>query len=122
MPLTVAGIHIAFLVGVVVFAHHLAVFMGLFLFFLGYTEAYARHQNPLILREGLLVAFFLAGTGGAGRPSAVVAAAADPSNPQRSTCSPRRSRPLPTMPRSPIWPRWSKAFRKSSSTPSWPER
>jgi len=61
MPLTVAGIHIAFLVGVVVFAHHTAVFMGLFLFFLGYTEAYARHQNPLILREGLLVAFFLAG-------------------------------------------------------------
>ena len=51
----------AFLVGVVVFAHHPVVFMGLFLFFLGYTTAYARHQSPLILREGLLVAFFLAG-------------------------------------------------------------
>lgn len=35
--------------------------MGLFLFFLGYTAAYERHQNPLILREALLVAFFLAG-------------------------------------------------------------
>jgi hypothetical protein len=35
--------------------------MGLFLFFLGYTQAYARHQNPLILKEGLLVGFFLAG-------------------------------------------------------------
>jgi hypothetical protein len=46
---------------VVVFAHHPAVFMGLFLFFLGFATAYQRHQNPLILREALLVAFFLAG-------------------------------------------------------------
>ena len=61
MPVAVAAIHLAFLVGVVVFAHHPVVFMGLFLFFLGYTTAYSRHQNPLILREGLLVAFFLAG-------------------------------------------------------------
>ena len=44
-----------------VFAHHPTVFFGLFLFFLGVTYAYQRHQNPLILREGLLVAFFLAG-------------------------------------------------------------
>ena len=35
--------------------------MGLFLFFLGYTEAYPHYQDPLLLREGLLVAFFLAG-------------------------------------------------------------
>ena len=61
VPRTVAGIHLAFLVGVVFFAHHAAVFMGLFLFFLGYTEAYKQHQGRLILREGLLVAFFLAG-------------------------------------------------------------
>lgn len=61
MPKTVAGIHLAFLVGVVLFAHHPAVFMGLFLFFLGYTEAYKAYQDRLILREGLLVAFFLAG-------------------------------------------------------------
>lgn len=61
MPAMVILIHLAFLVGVVVFAHHPAVFMGLFLFFLGYTEAYERHQDRLILREGLLVAFFLAG-------------------------------------------------------------
>lgn len=61
VPVTVALIHLAFLVGVVVFAHHPAIFMGLFLFFLGYAEAYARYQNRLILREGLLVAFFLAG-------------------------------------------------------------
>lgn len=61
VPLAVTLVHVAFLVGVVVFAHHAVVFMGLFLFFLGYTEAYKRHQDRLILREGLLVAFFLAG-------------------------------------------------------------
>src|SRR5699024_3137426 len=59
LPLVVA--HIAFLVGVVVFAHHPAVFMGIFLLFLGVATAYARHQDRLILREGLLVGFFLAG-------------------------------------------------------------
>ena len=29
--------------------------------FLGVTQAYERHQNPLIIKEALLVAFFLAG-------------------------------------------------------------
>ena len=61
MSRTVTGIHLAFLVGVIVFAHHAVVFMGLFLFFLGYTEAYKQYQDRLILREGLLVAFFLGG-------------------------------------------------------------
>jgi hypothetical protein len=54
-------VHLLFLLGVVVFAHHPAVFMGLFLFFMGFVTAYARQQERLILREGLLVAFFLAG-------------------------------------------------------------
>ena len=35
--------------------------MGIFLFFLGFTAAYQRYQDNLILREALLVAFFLAG-------------------------------------------------------------
>jgi hypothetical protein len=61
VPLPVVAVHLAFLVGVVVFAHHMVLFMGLFLFFLGFTAAYQRHQSPLILREALLVAFFLAG-------------------------------------------------------------
>lgn len=61
VPISVVLIHLFFLVLVVLFAHHSAVFMGLFLFFLGYTAAYERHQYPLILREALLVAFFLAG-------------------------------------------------------------
>jgi hypothetical protein len=60
-PLSVVAVHLAFLVGVVVFAHHPVVFLGLFLFFMGYAKAYERHQSPLILREALLVAFFLAG-------------------------------------------------------------
>jgi hypothetical protein len=61
VPPVVSTIHLAFLGGVVAFAHHPVVFIGLFLLFLGYTQAYARHQSPLILKEALLVAFFLAG-------------------------------------------------------------
>jgi len=61
VPLAVVAVHALFLVGVVVFAHHPAVFLGLLLFFLGFTTAYQRHQSPLILREALLVAFFLGG-------------------------------------------------------------
>jgi hypothetical protein len=61
IPLLVSLIHFAFLVGVVMLAHHPVLFLGLFLFFIGYTHAYARYQNPLILKEGLLVGFFLAG-------------------------------------------------------------
>jgi hypothetical protein len=61
VPVSVMLVHLVFLGLVVLFAHHPAVFMGLFLFFMGFTTAYQRHQNPLILREALLVAFFLAG-------------------------------------------------------------
>lgn len=61
VPLPVILVHLMFLAALVVFAHHPAIFMGAFLFFLGFATAYPRHQNPLILREALLVAFFLAG-------------------------------------------------------------
>jgi hypothetical protein len=61
VPLPVTAVHLAFLVGVVVLAHHPVAFLGLFLMFLGFTQAYERHQNPLIIKEALLVAFFLAG-------------------------------------------------------------
>lgn len=61
VPFALVIVHIAFLISMVVFAHHPAIFMGLFLFFLGIAHAYQHHQNRLILREGLLVAFFLAG-------------------------------------------------------------
>lgn len=61
VPVVIIAIHVAFLVGIVVFAHHPVVFMGLLLFFLGVAQAYQRYQDRLILREGLLVAFFLMG-------------------------------------------------------------
>jgi hypothetical protein len=61
MPLAVAALHLLLLAGVVAFAHHPPVFLGLLLFFLGFAAAYPRYQGRLMLREGLLVAFFLAG-------------------------------------------------------------
>ncbi|MES2499902.1 MAG: putative Na+/H+ antiporter [Pseudomonadota bacterium] len=61
IPLTISFIHILFLFGVVFFAHHPVLFFGLFLLFLGFTQAYERYQSPLLLKEGLLVGFFLAG-------------------------------------------------------------
>jgi hypothetical protein len=61
IPLLVSLIHLTFLAGVVVLAHYPSLFLGLFLFFLGFTQAYERYQSPLILKEGLLVGFFLAG-------------------------------------------------------------
>jgi hypothetical protein len=61
VPGIVTAIHLGFLVAVVIFAHHPPVFMGLLLFFLGFAHAYERYQDRLILREGLMVAFFLAG-------------------------------------------------------------
>jgi hypothetical protein len=61
LPGVVIAMHLLFLTGIVLSAHHPAVFMGLLMFFMGFTTAYARYQDRLMLREGLLVAFFLAG-------------------------------------------------------------
>ena len=61
VPKTVALVHLAFLAGVVLLTHHPVAFLGLFLMFLGFTQAYAHYQSPLILKEALLVGFFLAG-------------------------------------------------------------
>lgn len=61
VPFSVVAIHFIFLAATVWFAHYPVVFLGLFLFFLGFTEAYKQYQDRLMLREGLLVAFFLAG-------------------------------------------------------------
>ncbi len=61
VPLLISVIHLVFLTAVVTLAHHPVLFLGLFLLFLGYTQAYERYQSPLILKEGLLVGFFLAG-------------------------------------------------------------
>jgi len=61
LPRIVGLIHLGFLGAVVAFAHHPVIFIGLFLLFLGFTKAYSRHQSPLLLKEALLVGFFLAG-------------------------------------------------------------
>lgn len=61
VPFTMVVLHLVFLGIVVLFAHHPVMFLGVFLFFLGVAQAYERHQDRLILREGLLVGFFLAG-------------------------------------------------------------
>jgi hypothetical protein len=61
IPAAVSLIHMLFLAAIVIFAHHPVLFLGLFLLFLGFAQAYERHQSPLILKEGLLVGLFLAG-------------------------------------------------------------
>lgn len=61
VPWAVVLLHLALLGAIVALARHPVLFLGLFLLFLGYAEAYARYQRPLILKQGLLVGFFLAG-------------------------------------------------------------
>jgi hypothetical protein len=61
LPFLVTLIHLLFLAGIVFFAHYSVIFIWLLLFFIGYTIAYPKYQNPLILKEALLVGFFLAG-------------------------------------------------------------
>src|SRR6266498_3091177 len=60
-PWPIVVVHLMLIAGVVIASHHMLVFVGLFLFFLGFAEAYRRYQSRLILREGLMVGFFLAG-------------------------------------------------------------
>ena len=60
-PTIVTIVHVVFLIAVVYYIHHPILFLGLFIFFLGFTYVYNKYQNKLFLREGLLVGFFLAG-------------------------------------------------------------
>ncbi len=61
VPALVTAVHVALLAGVVALAHHPVGFLGLFLLFLGFAQAYERHQSALLIKEALLVGFFLAG-------------------------------------------------------------
>ncbi|THF56571.1 putative Na+/H+ antiporter [Pseudothauera rhizosphaerae] len=61
VPALMIAIHVFLLALIVVFAHHPPIFLGLFLLFMGVATAYPAYQTRLILREGLMVAFFLAG-------------------------------------------------------------
>lgn len=60
-PFFVTLIHVAVLIGIVLGAHHPVVFLGLLMMFIGYAHAYARYQDRLMIKEGLMVGFFLAG-------------------------------------------------------------
>ena len=61
VPAALVAANLAVLAAVVFTNHDPEAFMGLFLLFLGLAEAYRRHHDRLMLREGLMVAFFLAG-------------------------------------------------------------
>ncbi|MGE3274772.1 MAG: putative Na+/H+ antiporter [Vicinamibacterales bacterium] len=61
IPLWVTMTHLAFLGWTVAQAHYPALFIGGFLFFLGFAKATAPFQTPLDLKPPLLVGFFLAG-------------------------------------------------------------
>ena len=62
VPAWMVVAHLLFLLAIVVFSHHPAAFIAVFLLFMGVAVAYPAFQDErLILREGLLVAFFLGG-------------------------------------------------------------
>lgn len=68
IPTWLTVLHFIFLAAVVRFAHHPDVFFGIFMIFLGIVTATREYQDPLKLREGLLVGFFLAGLVTLGKP------------------------------------------------------
>ena len=55
------GVHLVFMAWTVLTAHEPALFLGGFLFFLGFTKATAAYQDAVDLKAPLLVGFFLAG-------------------------------------------------------------
>ena len=59
VPGWVTSTHVAFLAWTVVNAHYPALFIGGFLFFLGFVRATAAYQSQVSLRAPLLVGFFL---------------------------------------------------------------
>ncbi|MDX2471935.1 MAG: putative Na+/H+ antiporter [SAR324 cluster bacterium] len=61
VPLGITVVHVGFLAWTVLTAHHPVLFIGGFLFALGFLQATGHHQNRLDLKPSLLVGFFLAG-------------------------------------------------------------
>lgn len=61
VPVVVMAIHLGFLLCIVLAAHYPVIFLSFLMMFIGYATAYSRYQNPLMIREGLMVGFFLAG-------------------------------------------------------------
>jgi len=61
VPLWITAVHLVFLAFTVVVAHEPALFIGGFLFFLGFTTATSAYQGEINMRAPMLVGFFLAG-------------------------------------------------------------
>jgi hypothetical protein len=61
VPPWIVAVHLAFMGWTVYNAHYPALFLGGFLFFLGFARATAAYQSDVELRTPLLVGFFLAG-------------------------------------------------------------
>jgi len=61
VPAWITSVHLAFLAWTVFTAHYPALFLGGFLFFLGFTRATSPFQSRIDLRAPLLVGMFLAG-------------------------------------------------------------
>ncbi len=61
VPKWIMGVHLIFMIWTVINAHYPALFIGGFLFFLGFAQVTAYYQNRTDLKPPLLVGFFLAG-------------------------------------------------------------
>lgn len=61
IPVFITITHLAFMAWTVAFAHHPALFIGGFLFFIAFTQATAHHQGQINLRGPIMVGFFLGG-------------------------------------------------------------
>jgi hypothetical protein len=61
MPTWIIAVHLGFMAWTVITAHYPALFVGGFLFFLGFARATTAYQSRVELRPPLLVGFFLGG-------------------------------------------------------------
>ena len=61
IPAWITAVHVAFMAWTVATSHYPALFIGGFLFFLGFSKATAPYQSLLDLKSPMLVGFFLAG-------------------------------------------------------------
>lgn len=61
IPLWISALHLMVLAGIILGSHHMIIFIGLFLLFLGLVKVTQEYQEELKLREALLVGFFLGG-------------------------------------------------------------
>jgi len=61
LPAWLIAAHLGFLFAIVKLSHHPVVFLGIFLFFLGFVTITMEYQEELKIREALLVGFFLGG-------------------------------------------------------------